>query len=116
VEDSFVVMRDRAGLTVHQVRSTNHFPSESRANGLMSQANPKDRNSACEVADQIDADASVLRRAWTGRDDDSFRVHRIDVGNRDLIVAAHFDLSPEFPEILNQVVSERIVIVENEDH
>jgi hypothetical protein len=45
-----------------------------------------------------------------------FRVHRIDVGNRDLIVAAHFDLSPEFPEILNQVVSERIVIVENEDH
>jgi hypothetical protein len=25
-------------------------------------------------------------------------------------------LSPEFPEILNQVVSERIVIVENEDH
>ena len=53
MEDSFVVMRDRAGLTVHQVRSTNHFPSESRANGLMSQANPKDRNLPGEVPDQI---------------------------------------------------------------
>ena len=68
------------------------------------------------MANQIDADAGILRSAWTGRDDDALRLHCLDLGNGNLIVAANFDLRAEFPEILNQVVSKRIVVVENEDH
>jgi hypothetical protein len=43
-------------------------------------------------------------------------MHRLDVSHGDLVVAAHLDLRPKFPEILNQVVGKRIVVVENEDH
>jgi hypothetical protein len=43
-------------------------------------------------------------------------LHRLDLGNRDLIVAPHLNLGPKFPKILNQVVGKRIVVVENEYH
>ena len=35
---------------------------------------------------------------------------------RDLVVAAHHDLFAQFAQVLHQVVGERVVVVENEDH
>jgi len=116
VEDGFVIVRDGAGFAVHEVRCAHDLSAESGADGLMSQADAEDRNFSGEVADQIDADAGVLRGAGAGRDHDSLGLHGRDGGDRDLIVAAHFDSSPEFAEILNQVVRERVVVVENEEH
>jgi hypothetical protein len=40
----------------------------------------------------------------TGRDHNVLRFEGLDVRHRDLVVAAHLDLRPEFPEVLNQVV------------
>ena len=116
VKDGFVVVRDGAGLAVHQVRSAHHVAAKGRADGLMSQADAEHRHLAGEVANQIDADAGILRRAGTGRNHDALRLHGLDLSDRDLIVAAHLDLRAEFPEILHQVVGEGIVVVENEDH
>src|SRR5712691_2416557 len=82
----------------------------------MSEANAEDRYFACEVTDQIDADAGVLRRAGAGGDDDALRLHIFDFSNRDPVVAANLDCGPEFPEILDEVEGKGIVIVENEDH
>ena len=56
-----------------------------------------------------------MRRAWAGRDDDLFRPHRFDFLDRDLIVAPHFHIGAQFSEILDQVVGERIVVVEDEN-
>ena len=97
VKDAFVVVRDGAGLAVHQVRSAHHIAAKSRADGLMSQADAENRHFAGEVPDQIDADAGILRRARTGRDHDALRVHGLDLGNRDLVVAAHLDLRAQVP-------------------
>ena len=71
---------------------------------------------AGKVADQIDADAGFLRRAWAGRNDDALRLHRFNIGDCELIVAANLNLGAEFAEILNQVIGKGIVVVENEDH
>jgi len=71
--------------------------------------------SAREVANEIDADSGLLRRAWTGRNDNAVRLHYLNVGDCNLIVPANLNLGAEFPEILNEVVGKRIVIVENED-
>ena len=87
-----------------------------RADGLVSQADTENGNFAGEVTDEIDADAGILGRARAGRDYDALRLQFFDVSDRDLVVAAHFDGGAEFSEILNQVVSKGIVIVENEDH
>jgi hypothetical protein len=68
------------------------------------------------VANQIDADAGIVGCAWARRDHNALGIHVFDAGNGYLIVAADFDLCPKFAKILNQVVGERVVIVENENH
>src|ERR1700720_1067946 len=98
------------------MRSTHHPAAKRRTDGLMSETNTKDRYFAGEVPDQIDTDAGVLRGAGARRNHDALRLHIFDVGDRDLVVAANLDRRPEFPEVLNQVIGKRIVIVENEDH
>jgi hypothetical protein len=65
-EDSFAIMRDFAGFAVHQVRRAHHLAAECLADGLVPQANAEYGNFAREVADQIDADAGILRRARAG--------------------------------------------------
>ena len=82
----------------------------------MSQADAENWCLAREVANQIDADAGVLRRAGTGGDHDALRLHRVNLCNCDLIVATHLDFGTKFPKILNQVIGKGIVVVENEDH
>src|SRR5579863_6981235 len=101
---------------MHQVRSAYDLAAESCADGLMSQAHAEDGYFAGEVPDEINADAGILRRAWSGRDHNALGLHIFDVSNRDLVVAANLVLRPEFSEILDEVVSKGIVIIENENH
>jgi hypothetical protein len=93
-----------AGFAVHQARSAHHLTAKCGPDGLMSKADAKDGDFACEVANQIDADTRFLRRAWTRRNDNALRLHRLNAGNSDLIVPANLNLGAEFPEILNQVI------------
>jgi hypothetical protein len=43
-------------------------------------------------------------------------MHSFDFADRHFVVAANFHLRAQFAEILDEVVSERIVVIENEDH
>jgi len=107
---------DRAGLPMHQILRAYHFTAKSRTNGLMSQADAEQRNLPGKVANQIDADSRVLRSARTGRNQDAFRPHCLDFADADLVIATHLDLRAQFAEVLDEVVSERVVVVEDEDH
>ena len=40
----------------------------------------------------------------------------LDFLDRRLVVAAHYDFIPHLPDVLHQVVSERIVVVQDKDH
>lgn len=101
---------------MHQMRRATDFRAESRADGLMSQANPENRNFAGKMPDQFDADACILRRTRPGRNYDALGPEIFKFADRDLVVAANLNLGAEFSEILDQVVGKGIVIVENEDH
>ena len=67
------------------------------------------------MADEVDADARFVRSTRPGRNDDAFRMQIFDFFHRDLIVAAHLNLRAQFADVLDQVVSEGIVVVENEN-
>src|SRR5579859_6410981 len=82
----------------------------------MSQAYPQYRPLACHLLDKLDADAGLLWRARAGGDHDPFRLHPLDFRDGHLVVSTQLDLLPHFPEILHQVVGERVVVVEDEDH
>ena len=110
------IMLNLAGLSVHKVPGADHAPAEGSSNGLMSQANTEHGNFPCEVTDELDADASLLRGAGTGRDYDPLGTEAFDFLDRDLVVPPHLDLRAQFSQVLNQVVGKRIVVVEDEDH
>ena len=77
---------------------------------------PKERHLAREMADHVDADAGFLRRAGAGRDHDTVGCSASIFVDRDLVVAAHVDLCAQFAHVLDQVVGERVVVIENENH
>ena len=68
------------------------------------------------MADDVIADASLSRRTRAGRDHDPLRSHRLNIRDRDLVVAPNLNLRAEFSQVLHQVVGKRIVVVENKDH
>src|SRR6266403_68396 len=89
-KDGLAIVLDLAGLAVHQVLRAHDLSAEGRADCLMSQAHSEHWNFAGELADQIDADASILRSAGAGRNDDSFWAKGFDFGEAYLVVAADF--------------------------
>jgi hypothetical protein len=68
------------------------------------------------MADQFDADAGFLRSTGSGRNHDALGMHRLNLLNGHFVVTANFDLRAQFAQVLDEVVSERIVVVEDEDH
>ena len=125
-KDGLAIVLNRTGFAVHQMPGANDLPAEGRTNGLVSKANSEQRHFALifitivapgrKMADQFDADAGLLRSAWSGGDDNSLGVHRLDLLNANFVIAADLDLSTEFAQVLDKVVGKRIVIVEDEDH
>src|SRR5271167_1992232 len=94
----------------------NDAAAEGFSDGLVAEADAEDGNFAGEVTDEFDADPGFARRTGTGRDHDFFRTQGCDLPDRDLIVAPHLNLSAQFADVLDEVVSEGIVVVENENH
>ena len=77
---------------MHKIRSANDLPTESGANGLMSQADTQQRHFSGEVSNNIDADAGFLRRAWSGGYDNTVRMLVFNFVDSDLVVARDYDL------------------------
>ena len=68
------------------------------------------------VADDVFADPRILRLARPGRDADALGFQRGEFLDGDLIVATHGRFRAEFAEILDEVVRERVVVIEDEEH
>jgi hypothetical protein len=115
LKDSFIVMHDRAGFAVHKMGGAHHSASESFADRLVPETNSQHWNFSREMPDQIDADARLMRRARTGGDDNPLGPHVLDLAHGHLIIAANLDLAAQLPNVLDQVVGERIVVVEYEN-
>ncbi len=64
---------------------------------------------------RIDDDAGVGRVARTGRNDDPVGGHLGDPFERDLVVAVNDQIRAQLAQVLDEVVGERIVVVDDED-
>src|SRR5712692_9418732 len=111
-----LVVTDARGLAVHHLPRAHHFPAESLPDRLVSQADAEDRHPAGEAGDELEAHPGLVRRAWTGGDDDVRRLYCLYLLNRNFIISENRDLGAELAQVLHQVVGERIVVVEHHDH
>ena len=83
---------------------------------LVAEADAEDRRAAAEAADHLLGDPRVLRPARPGGDHDRLRsgaLHGIRVEG---VIAANVHLGSQLPQVLHEVVGERIVVVDDEDH
>ena len=101
---------------MHEALRTHDLPAERLAERLMAQTHAEDRQFVHEVADHRNAHARIGRRSRSRGDDDPARAEALDLLDRHLVVATHLRHRSQLSHILDQVVGERVVIVENEDH
>src|SRR6185369_4150460 len=100
-----------------QLGRANHFATKRLTNRLMAQTHSKQRNFPRESLDHVDRDSRTVWRSGAGRDHDPLRTQTIlNLVERDAIVAPHFNRRAQLTEILDQVVSERIVVVDYQQH
>src|SRR5438034_624053 len=82
----------------------------------MAEANTENGKLLDEVANEGNAHARVGGRAGPGRYDDRLRIESLDLLEGQLVVPVDNGLRPKLAQILDQVVGERVVVVEHKNH
>src|SRR5262245_49959006 len=81
-KDRAPVVEYLAGLAVQQIWSAYDASTEGLAHRLMAQTNAEQRNFPREMADHVERDPGVVRRAGAGRKHDALRREILDLIDR----------------------------------
>ena len=99
---------------MHQPVRTDHFPSVHLADALVPEAYAKDRHFLSEFLNDSATDPRVAGSARPGRDADSGWRLFPDFVEGDLVVAMDLHFHTQLSKVLNQVVGERIVVIDDQ--
>src|SRR5262249_27306455 len=103
-------------LAVMRTPGPNDVATVRRADALMTKADAQDRDRRAEAAHDIRRDAGLHRCARTWRENDVTRGERRHAVERQRIVSTHDRVPPQFANVPREVVDERIVVVDEENH
>ena len=111
-EDSTSVMADHRRLAVHDDRGLHDLCSESLRDALVPEAHSEDRDITCQLFDHCQAYPRFFGPARARRDHDP--VGLLGPYARDVcrIVAPDHGLCAQLAQFLNEVVDERVVVVD----
>jgi len=115
-EDALSFMEHRRGFAVHQALRADDLAAVDFADRLMAEADAEQRNTRAKFANDIAGNSSLARRAGAGADQYLFGVERNRLLDGDLIVAENFHLRTELAKVLHEVVGERIVVIDDQNH
>src|SRR5580698_2347970 len=68
------------------------------------------------MTNQLVTDSSFVRRSRSGRNTDLFGVQLLNFLNAGPIIPPDDQLGAKFTEVLNQVISERVVVIQDQNH
>ena len=83
---------------------------------LMAETNAEHGNFLAEGADHVVRQARLARRTRAGRHENAFGIEFADFIERDLIIAMDDEVHLHLAQILDEVESKRIVVVDDQDH
>src|SRR5882672_3752383 len=115
-KDRLAVMQNFRGLAVDNRSRAHDAAAKSLADRLVAQTNAEDRNAAGETRDQREGYSGVGRATRPGRDQDATRKTLLDLTECYFVVSPHDDVLAKLTQILDQVVSKRIVVVDDQNH
>ncbi len=114
-KQSFFVVNYFGSFAVKNSGRGNNFAAERVANTLMPEAHPENRRRG-ELANYFGIDAEILRivgSSRSGGNDDVRRRELADFLNRKFVVAENDRIRTELAQKLEQIKSERVVIIDN---
>jgi hypothetical protein len=115
-EHPLAAVVDHGCFPMHDPLRPDHLGAENLADTLVTQANAKHGDAGTQGAHHVQADTRLVRRARPGRNHDSLRLHFCNFIDRYRVVAHGFHFRPQFTQVLHQVVSEGVIVVDHEDH
>src|SRR5436190_19390221 len=115
-EDAAAVVADRARLAVDEPLRRSDLAAEGLDDCLVPEADAERRHARSEPPDDLDGRAGLARSAGSRRDDDVTRDQVRSHVRVDRVVPYHLYLAAERPEQVGEVVRERVVIVDQENH
>src|SRR5215210_3297712 len=114
-EQAGAVVIDVRGLAVHG-HVADHRAAEGLRERLVAQADAERRDARLgKPAHHLDADARLVRRAGARRDHRAVPGALEQLLDGDGVVADHVQLRAQLAEVLDEVVGERVVVVDDED-
>ncbi len=103
---------------MHHVRGAHDLPAEDLADALVTEAHAEHGDPGlAERADGVDRHADVaglVGAAGAGRHQHRVGLERLQLGERDRVVAVHDRLRAELTQVLDEVVDERVVVVDDQ--
>ena len=115
-EDAAAVVPDLGSFAVHRPRRPHDRGAVRRCNALVPETHTEDRRRGPKPPDHLSRDPRFGGRARTRRDDDVRRPERRDLLQRRGVVAPHDGFLPQLAYVARQVVDERVVVVDQQDH
>src|SRR4030095_9338908 len=115
-EDAAPVVADLRRLAVHLHIGARHGGPERLPDRLMPETDAEQRRGRAEAAGDVQGHARLVGGAGPGRDDDPLGRHADDRVHVVCVVAHDVQVGAQLAEILHEVVGERIVVVDDEDH
>ncbi len=101
---------------MHEAIGADNIASVDLADALMAEADSEDRDDSAHFLNHLATDPGIVGSAGTGRNTDAIRCFLVDFIESDLVIAMHLHFRTQFSEVLDEVVGERIVVVDDKQH
>src|SRR5438093_3807259 len=115
-KDRLLIMTDHRRLAMHQTFGANHLSAKCFSDALMTKTDTENRNGPRQTFDGVDGNPCFFRRAWPRRDHNALRLECRNLIDGHGVVPDHFQFLAQFAKILDQVIGERVVIVDDQYH
>src|SRR5207245_5371015 len=115
-EQATRVVVDAGRFAVHRSTGAHDAGAVRGADALMPQAHAEDRRAGAEAPHDVGRNPRLPRRAGPGGYDDVRRLQGLDFLERRRVVASYNRLFSQLAHVAGQVVDERVVVVDQEDH
>src|SRR5439155_14203731 len=114
-QDQLLMVHDGRDLAMHDPGRPAHRSAKRFPQTLMSQADSQRRERGAQLEQKVFADARLRRCSRSWRENRGDRVQPGDFRQRDLVVAPNDNLLSQLAKVLDEVVGERVVVVDYQD-
>ncbi len=115
-KERIACMIDGGSFAMHEAGGPDDFAAENMPHTLVAETNPQRRDGRAEGPDNVVGQAGFPRRTGPRRDENPVRFQLANLVERNFVIPENPLRHAEFPEVLDEVVSKTIVVIDDQQH